>query len=496
MKLVTFNGVKFILTSDTSEALGELHRQMPAIMADVTGMRDSQSGDQKYFNRRGSWEIKEVFGSTTVMFYSKITSSGRKITKELTNIFKSIGPDLGFVYELGEVDHWTVGIDGMRVAVLVITHFWANLSKTWLTPSYLQEVPVEDQVPFPAPLMQPLISDTLNLFPLIELVQNPEDFGFDQTITQSVTGAYPGWDNPPSSPGDIGYYESINEISETTTMLGSILWTGSRRNNLRIDWEAICDLGVDAKVTYKEGVYDIENTGENPPTVMCNASTEAIEDDETWVKNHAWCSIAYVSRLSDNITVSGDWWSRVGSVLHIGPPEHWHLGVCECTLDYGMGLKEPSIVPPANRTDISGTIECKIGSENGLINTYVLAAAYVRGTGEDDRGQPTASVRIYSYKNDPVYIIVYADGSYPSKVIMYKYFAIYKEILYESDEFFTSGDDSLLHSIYDNEVLGVGSACAVAVEYINTIVNKFSYEEDDNKGNLVQDRAMIFNMEE
>ena len=76
MRLVNYGGVRYLLTSDTDEAVGELNRQLPMIKADIQGMKDSQSGEQKWFHRQDSWDIKEVFGATTVTVYSK--SGGKK----------------------------------------------------------------------------------------------------------------------------------------------------------------------------------------------------------------------------------------------------------------------------------------------------------------------------------------------------------------------------------------------------------------------------------
>ena len=71
MRLVIYDGVRYLLSSYTDEAMGEFHRQLPMIRADIQGMKDSQSGEQKWFHRQDSWNIKEAFGTTTVEVFSK-----------------------------------------------------------------------------------------------------------------------------------------------------------------------------------------------------------------------------------------------------------------------------------------------------------------------------------------------------------------------------------------------------------------------------------------
>jgi hypothetical protein len=71
MRLVIYDGVRYLLASQTDEAVYELHKQLPQIKADIQGMRDSQSGEQKWFHRQDNWDIKEAYGITTVVVQSK-----------------------------------------------------------------------------------------------------------------------------------------------------------------------------------------------------------------------------------------------------------------------------------------------------------------------------------------------------------------------------------------------------------------------------------------
>jgi hypothetical protein len=70
MRLVIYDGVRYLLASHTAEAISEFHRQLPQIKADIQGMRDSQSEEQKWFHRQDSWDIKEAYGITTVIVHS------------------------------------------------------------------------------------------------------------------------------------------------------------------------------------------------------------------------------------------------------------------------------------------------------------------------------------------------------------------------------------------------------------------------------------------
>lgn len=89
MRLIIYDGVRYSLTSSTEEAIGEFHRQLPNIKADIAAMRASQPLMQKSFHRMGNWDIKEHFGITTVMYHSKIDKPKKKQVienpKKLTN---------------------------------------------------------------------------------------------------------------------------------------------------------------------------------------------------------------------------------------------------------------------------------------------------------------------------------------------------------------------------------------------------------------------------
>ena len=103
MRLVVYDGVRYLLTSYTEEALQELHRQLPQIRADIRGMRDSQSGEQKWFHRQDSWDIKEAFGTTTVSVFSGSKPGGkRKDVLPQEHIVTKYIPAIE-VYDLNEV---------------------------------------------------------------------------------------------------------------------------------------------------------------------------------------------------------------------------------------------------------------------------------------------------------------------------------------------------------------------------------------------------------
>ena len=78
MRLIIYDGVRYLLNSSTEEAIGEFHRQLPAIKADIEGMRASQPLWQKSFHREDKWHIKEHFGITTVNVNSSISKGGKK----------------------------------------------------------------------------------------------------------------------------------------------------------------------------------------------------------------------------------------------------------------------------------------------------------------------------------------------------------------------------------------------------------------------------------
>ena len=81
MRLIIYDGVRYLLNSYTDEAMEEFHKQLPQIKADIQGMRDSQVSEQKSFHRKGNWDIKEAYGTTTVTVHSK--SGGEKKIKRI-----------------------------------------------------------------------------------------------------------------------------------------------------------------------------------------------------------------------------------------------------------------------------------------------------------------------------------------------------------------------------------------------------------------------------
>lgn len=98
-KLIIYDGVRYLLSSSTEEAVGEFHRQLPSIKADIAAMRATQLVDQKSFHRMGNWDIKEQFGITTVVFNSKITKKGDK--NKLTEEYESVSYEYVLLVELG-----------------------------------------------------------------------------------------------------------------------------------------------------------------------------------------------------------------------------------------------------------------------------------------------------------------------------------------------------------------------------------------------------------
>lgn len=78
MRLIIYDGIRYLLASYTDEAMKEFHAQLPAIKSDIQAMRATQFNDQKWFYRKGSWGIKEVFGTTTVTILSGSKPKGVK----------------------------------------------------------------------------------------------------------------------------------------------------------------------------------------------------------------------------------------------------------------------------------------------------------------------------------------------------------------------------------------------------------------------------------
>jgi hypothetical protein len=484
MKIVTFRGIKFILTSDTSEALGELHRQMPAIMADVTGMRDSQSGEQKYFNRRGSWEIKDLFGNTTVTFYSKIKLKKKKITNTFKNIIEISNSVLGLVYELGSRDDTTA---------IITEGFFVSLTTDWYTPSIIIELAVEDYESTGNVEMPSFISPILKIEELDLIPVHPADEGTETSgpgITCGATGCViPTSSDSPDIHGYSGFYQEDNTSRKTVIVNGITLYDRINPAYWRIDWRYVC-LGGGREDYYGwEGEINYNyNFGISIPFESSGAvyGTDIV-DEIDWPENRAWyyiTDLVYMGNLFGNLSGVDIPWSTGWLYDEI-------VGDCVTTRD-------PTGIPYWSYLEVNRKIRLKVPSEEstGTIIEFIL---WDREVGPE-MTMPGVSCRIYEYQGLPVYILVLTDTILDSagEVSVVKYFAVYRDVLYES-EFFTTNESTVqprLHDLYNAKKSAIAEARACIVTTYNTVMNEVSYEEDDNKSNLVQDRAMIFNMEE
>jgi hypothetical protein len=380
MKLVTFNGIKFILTSDTSEALGELHRQMPAIMADVTGMRDSQSGDQKYFNRQDSWDIKQLHGDTTVTFYSKLVSKGKKLIKEFSIIRESSSPSLGLVYELGS-----------RTDEGIITEgFFVSPTLDWYTPSILIGVNEDDGA------MIPLYTSTLNVEELKGIPVHNADEGEVVTgpgLTCGPTGCnVPTGSDDPDIFGYSGFYENDDSLTTRVVVNGITLYYAVYNDYYRFDWWFEC-LGGGREDYYGwSGEITWNNTTNNNYSESSGGVYGSdIVDWLDWPENRAWYYVT--DRIFSEVVygeASGvfEWSSGWIADLILGT----------CTTD-----KDATGVPWWIYAETNRQIIIKVPSEveNEVLEFIIWDAAvgpYMI--------MPGLSVRLYAYQGLPVYILV------------------------------------------------------------------------------------------
>jgi len=71
-KIFWLHGIRFVLQSDTDEAVPNLMKAMPAIKGDILSMRASYGPDTEISNwrRQGRWDIQELGGVVTVKIHS------------------------------------------------------------------------------------------------------------------------------------------------------------------------------------------------------------------------------------------------------------------------------------------------------------------------------------------------------------------------------------------------------------------------------------------
>jgi hypothetical protein len=483
MKLVTFNGIKFILTSDTSEALGELHRQMPAIMADVTGMRDSQSGEQKYFNRQDSWNIKELFGDTTVVFHSKSGKQKKKIPQVITFIEDTKVSNLGLVYELGTMDNYCGNLE--------LLNFWCNLELSWDSPTL--EIENKEIV---SPVKMPVVKmgDT-EIEELEELETYSDPFVYTRNNTSSssyniprIIGYHIHDGGVPPAGDESGHFSDLDDVSYSSSLAinGYVLYQYNWIRRYLVEVDRWCHMHTyDASpppgqigayyADHHDGTFTYTFKGYKANDNICLAN-KSIENDETWTDAVSWVAVLSETRFSqEDSVISGTWKDGYFSL------------VTDIITDTGspLNISIPYYIEPYYTTYKVKLVVCDVG------DIYEFELDWLDKNNSDiyDSAPPTDGYvnccRMYRYGNKTVVVLViYKVYPYPMEIPVpssVKYYAYYDGNFYESEEFISSMEDwcGVPHYIYSNAIKGIGKARACLVTNLTSKITKITSEIEE-----------------
>jgi hypothetical protein len=457
-RLVILGGVRYFLNCTQDQ----FYKMLPGIRSDIAQMQVAQvNNPQKWFKREGRWSINEVNKDITVYVNASVPPGAPGVEDVIR--LMSMSDTLGLVYELGsrsgEFD--SIQTEG----------FYICPALDWYQPSILIDLPPDeygysDNVEMPPITSLNLLVKELKRIPVHEVGEITDITGPGVT-----SGSYvPLASNDPDDIGYSGFYESDESQYCRIEFNGIVFYDRFTPNYFRLDWDFYCrgHSGWAPDIFGYRGLIDHDaGYDTNQPILNSSGLAGTDADDEiNWEENRAWyCTKLLVNTVLDSGNPTGD------SVYWSGG---WHydlvLGTCPTT-------EVPTGFPFWNYVNTGRVLTVAVPSEE-------TAAEYIEFTLWDEAvgppmTQPGLSVKIYEYQTFPVYVIILTDTILDSADYSYvQYFAIYKDILYESEVYPTteSMPQPRLHDLPGlNNKQGIADARACVV----TIMQDATYETTD-----------------